>query len=133
MVSRCRKCRLEYEAVFGDDHICPRCHKEIEEQFAVVRSYLYDHPGANIATVTQECGVTELMVLRWLREDRIFVSGNTGYILKCEGCGKPIASGIYCPDCAKKYASSKGAGFGMGGQTSGHGKQRFSDDNRRHI
>ncbi|MCR5717402.1 MAG: flagellar protein [Lachnospiraceae bacterium] len=124
---------MEYEAVFGDDHICPKCRREIEEQFDRVRAYLYDHPGANIATVTAECEVTERQVLRWLREDRIFVAGNTGYILKCEGCGKPIPSGVYCPECAKRYSSAKGSGFGMNNQGAETGKQRFAVDSRKHI
>lgn len=96
-VKQCKQCGRLFES-FGA-HLCPRCADELEQNFLVVKDYVYDHPDANVFDVAKETGIPEKMVLEFLREGRL--SMNTAE-LDCEECGKPISSGRFCSECKNK-------------------------------
>ena len=98
-VKQCRHCRRLFQS-FGSN-LCPVCAEELDGYFITVKEYLYDHPNADLLETTRETGVPEKIVLGFLREGRLSVSGMSD-MLKCEECDAPISSGRFCPDCQNK-------------------------------
>ncbi|KAB3539679.1 MerR family transcriptional regulator [Alkaliphilus pronyensis] len=93
----CSKCGrvFSYKGVA----VCSRCFNDDESDFSKVKEYLYDNPGASVKEVSDETGVTEKQILRYLRENRIEIREESNFFLDCERCGKPIKSGRFCDGC----------------------------------
>lgn len=97
----CEECGRTFAAENGRT-LCKRCFdKKIDNDFKLVRDYLYDHPGADIKEVADETGVDEAVILKLLKQDRIEVVEEANTLLRCEKCGKSIKSGRLCDDCKK--------------------------------
>lgn len=97
----CLECGRSYASKDGGE-LCKRCtDKKVEDDFKIVRAYLYDNPGADIKEVSRDTGVKESIILRLLREDRIEVVDEKNSLLKCTSCGKSIKSGKLCAECKK--------------------------------
>jgi len=80
-----------------------------EEQYAIVRKYVRDHPGATVFEVAEETGVEEEIILQFLRDGRLQSRG-FAEVLECQRCGKIISSGKYCSQCLQDLDSQlKGA------------------------
>ena len=80
--------------------ICNRCMEIEENEFKIVKEYIYDNPGATISEVSQETGVTVEKIMRFLREERLEIkSENSNLLLECERCGRSIRSGRFCENC----------------------------------
>jgi flagellar operon protein (TIGR03826 family) len=105
-VKQCRQCGRLFQS-FGAN-VCPDCAEELDRCFRIVKNYLYDHPDANIFDTARETGVPEKMVLGFLREGRLSVSGAEG-MLECESCGAPISGGRFCLDCQNRLESELGS------------------------
>ncbi len=93
----CIKCSRVF-AYKGSD-VCSRCAGSDEDDFKKVKDYLYDNPGATIIEVSEETGVDEKRILRYLRESRIEIREADNLLLDCERCGTPIRSGRFCDTC----------------------------------
>mgnify|MGYP000574973051 FL=1 len=96
-VKQCKQCGRLFES-FGEN-LCPRCVEEMEESYAKVKDYVYDHPDANVFDVSKETGVPEKTVLEFLREGRLSMNAAE---LECEECGAPITCGRFCSECKNK-------------------------------
>ena len=73
----------------------------MDDQYKLVRDYLYDNPNAPIEEVVEETGVQEKIILYYLRDGRLQIAGSSG-LLKCEQCGAAINSGRLCEKCMSK-------------------------------
>lgn len=93
----CRKCGRVF--AYNGVEVCSRCLSSDEEDFKKVKDYLYDHPGATITEVSEETGVDEKKILRYLRESRIEIREENNLLLDCQRCGIPIRSGRFCDAC----------------------------------
>lgn len=93
----CSKCGRVFS--YKGSQVCSRCASSDEDDFKKVKEYLYDNPGATVTEVSEETGVTEKQVLRYLRESRIEIREADNYLLDCERCGVPIKSGRFCDKC----------------------------------
>jgi hypothetical protein len=75
---------------------------KIDEDFFLVKEYLYEHDRAGIEEVSEATGVSRKSIMYLLREERLLVGddggGNVG-ILTCESCRKPINTGRMCKSC----------------------------------
>jgi hypothetical protein len=80
--------------------VCSKCLEKEDDEYAIVRHYVRDHPGASIAEVSMETGVDEDKILQFLRDGRL-ISRGLSYTTNCERCGKTIAGGKYCDICLK--------------------------------
>lgn len=91
---------------------CPECQKLDEEDFAKVKDYLYENPGASVMEVSEATQVSPDKVLRYLKEGRLeLTSEQDSILLRCERCGKPIRTGRYCEACIAEI--SKGLRKGL--------------------
>lgn len=94
----CVRCGKFYEYFFGEN-ICPACKKIEDDAFSRVRDYLREHNGATIDDVVDNCEVTMKTVTRWIREERLELTGGINYAICCEACGQPITKGKFCDKC----------------------------------
>lgn len=110
-IRNCKECGRVFQ-YNGLSKICPRCQQKDEENFKMVKEYIYDNPGATMIDITEDTGVPEEKVLRYLREGRLEISGGeeTVFFLECERCGKGISTGRFCDECAREMEKNlKGA------------------------
>lgn len=94
--------------------ICNSCIETEENEFKVVKEYVYDNPGATISEVSQETEVTVEKIMRFLREERLeIMSENSNLILECERCGRSIKSGRFCENCKEQMNKDFRREFGL--------------------
>lgn len=97
-VKSCRRCKALFHHVVGPQ-LCQKCKVKDEEDFARVKEYLYDNPGASMPVVCEEVGVTVRQVQQYLREGRLTVSEDSPIAIECERCNTRILTGRYCDSC----------------------------------
>ncbi len=98
-VRNCKKCGSLFN--YSGYPICPKCNKEMEDKFVDVRTYLRENPDSNIAAVSEAVDVPVQQIKRWIREERLTFTKESGVIINCENCGGPILTGRYCNACKK--------------------------------
>lgn len=96
-IKTCRKCRKMFNYVMGES-ICPACKQKAEEEFQKVKAYVRQQPNASVSQVAEECEVTTDQIRQWLREERLYLTGESPQ-LTCDGCGTMIMSGKLCDKC----------------------------------
>lgn len=84
---------------------CPNCIELENNDFEIIREYLYQHPLASIYEVATNLDLTINKIKHFLRDGRLEVVGKDNIFLSCKTCGKPIHSGWYCEDCLRQAKS----------------------------
>ncbi len=102
-VKNCTRCGRMFQAE-GPSKLCERCRDNDEEDFKVVREYVYDNPNSNIPDVAENTGVSEDKILKFLRQGKLILKDELSMVLDCERCGKPIKSGRYCESCTNEMS-----------------------------
>lgn len=97
-VKSCRRCKGLFHHVVGPQ-LCQKCLRKDEEDFARVKEYLYDNPGASMTVVCEEVGVTVRQVQQYLRDGRLTVAKDSPLGIECERCNTRIQTGKYCDSC----------------------------------
>ena len=109
----CSRCGKLF-AYYGRS-ICNNCMEKEEEEFKIVKEYLYDHPKATVFEVSEATEVSVDKIMRFLREERLEISSeNVNLILECESCGVPIKTGKYCKECRDELTNEMQREFGIG-------------------
>ena len=108
----CKECGRVFQSN-GFGKICPRCQMDDEVNYAKVKEYVYDHPGADISEVSDKTEVSKDKILHYLRDGRLEIIGGDSMILDCERCGTGISTGRFCRDCAKELERGLKSGFGQ--------------------
>ena len=104
-VRNCRKCGRIYNYI-GGAPLCPACKQLEEDDFQLVKKYLYENPGATLTQVSTDLEMSVEKIKRFLKEGRLEITNDDGnLILECETCGKSIKSGRFCPECERDLAS----------------------------
>lgn len=98
-VRNCKKCKSLFH--YKGDPLCPQCTKEMEEKFSQVKEYIRDNPNSTLAQVAEENDVPTQQLKRWVREERLTFSKDSGVVIQCENCGKTILTGMYCKECKR--------------------------------
>lgn len=99
-ILQCKQCKRLFQS-FGSS-FCPDCVQKLEENFELVRKYIYDNPHANVVEISQETDVPERDILYFLKEGRLSIAEGDGMLL-CENCGRSIITGRYCDHCKKIF------------------------------
>lgn len=103
-IRNCPQCGKVFTYV--KTNLCSECQRKDEECFKKVRSYIARHPGTDILTVSEETGVSEDKIMRYMREDRISSRNiDIKVSFHCEVCGDIITSGKICEKCMQKLTS----------------------------
>ncbi len=85
---------------FMGNQFCPDCLRKKDEDFQVVRKYIYENPDATAEAISEDTGVDIKDILEFLKEGRLQLKHADG-LLVCEQCGVAIASGRLCDACKK--------------------------------
>jgi hypothetical protein len=104
-VITCKHCKRLFNYLSGAP-ICPACRDALEVKFVKVKEYVRENPHEGIKEVAEANEVSVNQIRRWIREDRLAFSEESGVGLDCESCGKLIKSGRFCPECKEKFIGS---------------------------
>lgn len=96
-LKNCPRCGRLFPAGTGRD-ICGKCLEAEDDDYAIVRRYVRDHPRSTVVEVAEETGVDEEVILQYLRDGRL-ISNSFAEVITCERCGKSIRGGKYCDSC----------------------------------
>lgn len=109
--------------------LCSFCIEEEEDEYKIVREFLYENPGSTIIEVSEATGVDSEKIMRFLREERLQISSeNQNMLLECETCGKPITTGRFCHQCKDNLKAALRKEFGLDKPTA-----PSEDDSRRQL
>ncbi len=100
-VKQCRMCGRLFQSL--GNAMCLECEERLDQEFRLVRDYLYNHPQAGIVEISKETGVSERSILQFLKEERLSLHMPSESIL-CEHCSKPIPAGKICSDCKDRLS-----------------------------
>lgn len=128
-VRNCKKCGKLFN--YNGESLCQSCVKEMEDKFFEVRDYIYKNPTANMAIVAEENDIPIQQIKKWVRQERLIFSKDSGISIDCESCGKPILTGRYCKDCKGKMTNTFSSVYvekpaeNKSNKNSSKGKMRF--------
>lgn len=100
-VRNCKECGKMFNYT-GGMPVCPACMKKLDEKFAEVKEYIYDHPGVGIQQVSDEMEVSVSLIKKWVREEKLTFAEGSAVGIDCERCGRTILSGRFCEECKRK-------------------------------
>ena len=102
-IIQCTLCKKPFQSIGGK--VCVNCLEKLDEDFRVVRDYIYENKRADVDTVAEETGVPKKHIQFLLKEGRLIIEDlSGGSLLSCEVCKKPISTGNMCDDCKTQLA-----------------------------
>jgi len=104
-IIQCTFCKKPFASL--RDKVCPECHEKMDQNFVVVRDYLYEHERAGIDEIAEETEVPKQHIMYLIKEGRLIINspdGKGGGLLSCEVCKKPINTGRMCKECMASLA-----------------------------
>ncbi|MCM1178969.1 MAG: flagellar protein [Clostridium sp.] len=104
-VRTCKQCKRLFNYLTGPS-ICSACKDALELKFIEVKEYIRENPKEGINEVAKANDVSTNQIRRWIREERLAFSEESGVGLDCESCGRIIKSGRYCQQCKDKLLGS---------------------------
>lgn len=110
-VRACKQCKRLFNYLSGAP-ICPGCKAKLEEKFQKVKEYVRENPRDGIAEVAEANDVSTNQIRRWIREERLSFSEESGVGIDCESCGALIKSGRLCQKCKDKLMGRVDALYG---------------------
>ena len=60
---------------------------------------LFDYTGNPLCPACEK-------IKKWVREERLSFTKDSGVSIECEKCGRPILTGRFCPGCKQSMANS---------------------------
>lgn len=130
-VRNCRKCGKMFNYVLGP-MICPRCKEELEDKFQEVKTFVQDHPGTDIAEVSEQCDVEPGQIRQWIREERLQFAEDSAIMIACESCGTMIRSGRLCEKCKNQLGKDLMHAAGIDGHKKENQSQLHKVSDPRH-
>lgn len=109
----CKQCKRLFNYLSGPS-ICGACKDALENKFIKVKEYVREHPHEGINEVAEANEVSTNQIRRWIREERLAFSEESGVGLDCESCGKLIKSGRLCQECKEKFLGTVNELYGTG-------------------
>lgn len=100
----CQRCHRMFQRI-GLENVCPVCAPLDEEDFRKIKEFLQMYPGASSNEVMRHTGVSLRQIKRYLKEERLEIVGDNKGFLRCELCGKPLNSGLFCDLCYREGIS----------------------------
>lgn len=103
----CKSCGRMFQ--YEGSEFCTACRKDQVDDFQKVKEYLNENPGAIVPQVVEDTGVSVEKIMKFLKEERLEIKGEAGYILECESCGDKIPSGRFCKNCISNLRGELGS------------------------
>ncbi len=103
-VRNCKMCGNLFN--YTGSPLCPACNKKMEKKFSEVKEYIRANPTSSISVVSEETEVPIQQLKRWIREERLSFSKDSGVVIQCEKCGAAILTGRFCKECKRTMTKS---------------------------
>ncbi len=103
-VRNCKLCGNLFN--YQGSPICPSCNKKMEERFSIVKEYIRENPNVPMSKVSEDTEVPIQQLKKWVRQERLQFTKESGVKIDCESCGKPILTGRYCNECKSRMTNS---------------------------
>jgi flagellar operon protein (TIGR03826 family) len=101
-VEYCPRCgRLYAKNQFG---VCPKCLKDIENQYEACVKYLRENRSCDINELSEATEVPIKQITKFIREGRISIADLPNFGYPCEVCGTEIRDGHICDSCRSKLS-----------------------------
>jgi len=100
----CARCGKLFDYMGFGFRYCPICKVFDEEEFSLVREYVYEHGTATMLEVEQQTGVSNRRIMQYLREGRLEIPESSPIFIRCDGCNTEIRSGRFCKACGSKLS-----------------------------
>ena len=100
LCSKCQGVRV-YKGI--GEYQCEMCGALEYDEYGLVRNYLDEHRGSNVAQIADKTGVSQKTIREMIKDNRFEVIDNPGGYIRCEVCGVDIKSGRYCAKCEVAY------------------------------
>ena len=95
---KCEKCGAPLKSIRSGEYQCIECGAIEYDEFGKVRKYLDEHGPASKEEIIKATGVRKAVVIEYLKEQRLMVSGAGNNV--CVICGARILSGTICAECS---------------------------------
>ena len=82
---------------------CEKCGFTEHDDYGKARNYIEEHPGANVAQISQATGVTTKSINNMVKEQRFEITSDSRTFLRCEICGTNIRFGRCCVNCESAF------------------------------
>ena len=130
---RCEKCGgiMIFKGV-GEYH-CEDCRHVQYDDYGKARLYIEKHHGANAAQVEAATGVSQKTIRQMLKDDKLEITADSNFFLKCEICGTNIRSGKLCPKCELNYHRRIEADERQNKDVHGFGKANKTDSGAKRF
>ncbi len=105
-LSNCPNCdKLFVKNALRD--VCDDCFKEEEKQFETVYTFIRkrENRTATMVQVVEGTGVSEKLIIKFIKKGRLQLSKFPGLTYPCEKCATPIREGKLCTSCQTKLRS----------------------------
>lgn len=103
-VRNCKMCGNLFN--YTGSPLCPACNKKMEKKFSEVKEYIRANPSSSLSVVSEETEVPIQQLKRWIREERLSFSKDSGVVIQCEKCGAAILTGRFCKECKRTMTKS---------------------------
>ena len=125
-IIQCSLCKKPFQSIGGK--VCVECLTKLDEDFVVVRDYIYENKKADVDKVAEETGVPKQHILYLLKQGRLIVEDPSGgSLLYCEICKKPISTGKMCADCKAHLAMTMDRSISAGANKTASAQQQKRD------
>jgi len=134
-VRNCKRCRKIVMYTSGPQ-LCDACKTLEEEEFAKVRKFVRDFPGATVQEVSDVTEVPQSTIHKFLKDGKLEVSADSPIAIQCENCGARIRSGRFCATCTTSLARdmmSAGKSLIQDKQSPSSTKSHKDEGGLRHI
>jgi len=107
-VQCCKECGRIFNA--SKPGVCQKCRAKEIDALALVTDSLRDEPGQSVEELSENTGVDEKLIMKFIREGRI-TSGAIIGTVPCGRCGKPALSLAVrlCPKCSADLQKASAA------------------------
>lgn len=99
-ISICKRCGNLFASLGIGSNICKKCVELDEEEFKLVKDYIFDNPSATFKDTVEATRVKGSRVRSYLRDGRLIIPDSSPIFINCENCGASIKYGRICPQCA---------------------------------
>jgi flagellar operon protein (TIGR03826 family) len=110
-LQNCPKCDSLYvKNKFRD--VCEKCWKEEEQAYDIVSRFMRkrENRAATILQVVEATGVSEDLILKFIKSGRFQLSQFPNFGYPCDKCGNIIREGRLCASCSKELKSDLKSG-----------------------
>ena len=99
-ICTCNQCGKIFVHLGGWLKLCKSCKELDDQEFDLVKEYIFKNPLATVKDTTEATGVRPRKIREYLRAGRLLIPDNSPIFINCENCEANIKFGRLCKECA---------------------------------